>query len=548
MSSAAKSVSTTSSAAASSTASAVATTSAASAMAASSMSSASTSVWAISMAAASLTSSAASMASSASIFTRSSSPTMARASGAIIACMSVRPPASTIASRRLAAQWCSMTRIAAALPAGIESASSCIRSTERPASRSATARAPSSAPSTMPSTPPAWSPIEPAGDRAEAHPLVLGQVGQVHRVLDVAVPVLLDEDDVDEADHAALPRPAQLGHDPAGRLELVEPDHEHLDRAGHVLVCHVAALLRPCSPMSGAGRSPNGYCAPLTQAGVAGASCDAAAVAAALIAPAVSSSTGTVLTCSACRHLLGDGVGVHRRDEREDPRGARRDDAGELLLDLDPVVEVARLARRGTGDAERDRAGHDRGRQEDRRDHAADDAPLEARARAVVGHLLDVELALLVRLDHEDAVDLEQARDLGVDEIVIRAHRQGRVRESGDDERMGPLSSDRALGEHPLLVRHLARDDDGVVGVGGRRRLGGRLLVGHLDTSAPRGRREHRPPAADRASCARVVPSRSRGPSRHVDRMRGHPDVRTVGRVAGRLHPPLRRKAPSRER
>ena len=85
-------------------------------------------------------------------------------------------------------------------------------------------------------------PDQPAGDRAETHPLVLGQVGQVHRVLDAAVPVLLDEDDVDEADHAALPRPAQLGHDPAGRLELVEPDHEHLDRAGHVLVCHV------CSP------------------------------------------------------------------------------------------------------------------------------------------------------------------------------------------------------------------------------------------------------------------------------------------------------------
>ena len=33
-----------------------------------------------------------------------------------------------------------------------------------------------------------------------------------------------------------------------------------------------------------------------------------------------------------------------------------------------------------------------------------------------------------------------------------------------------------------------------------------------------------------------------RRPSRHVDRMRGHPDIRTVGRVTHRLHPPLRRK------
>ena len=35
---------------------------------------------------------------------------------------------------------------------------------------------------------------------------------------------------------------------------------------------------------------------------------------------------------------------------------------------------------------------------------------------------------------------------------------------------------------------------------------------------------------------------RLRRPSRHVDRMRGHPDIRTVGRVTHRLHPPLRRK------
>ena len=79
---------------------------------------------------------------------------------------------------------------------------------------------------------------EAARDRAEAHPLVLGQVGQVHRVLDAAVPILLDEDDVNEADHAALARPAQLGHDPAGRFKLVEPDHEHLDGTGHMLLCH----------------------------------------------------------------------------------------------------------------------------------------------------------------------------------------------------------------------------------------------------------------------------------------------------------------------
>ena len=123
------------------------------------MSSAAASVWAISMAAASLTSSASSMASSASIFTRSSSPTMASASGVIMACMRLWPPAAAMASRRSVAQWCSMTRMAAAPPAGMAAPSSWRRSTDRPASRSATISAPSSAPARPPCRPPSWRPM-----------------------------------------------------------------------------------------------------------------------------------------------------------------------------------------------------------------------------------------------------------------------------------------------------------------------------------------------------------------------------------------------------
>ncbi len=78
-----------------------------------------------------------------------------------MACMSVRPPASAMASRRSVAQWCSMTRMAAAPPAGMDSPSSARRSTDRPASRSATARAPSSAPSRPPSRPPSARPMRP---------------------------------------------------------------------------------------------------------------------------------------------------------------------------------------------------------------------------------------------------------------------------------------------------------------------------------------------------------------------------------------------------
>lgn len=36
---------------------------------------------------------------------------------------------------------------------------------------------------------------------------------------------------------------AMLGKDPAGRLELVEADHEDLDRSGHDLVRHVGSPL-----------------------------------------------------------------------------------------------------------------------------------------------------------------------------------------------------------------------------------------------------------------------------------------------------------------
>ncbi len=215
----------------------------------------------MSMAAASLTSSAASMASSASIFTRSSSPTMARASGEIIACISVRPPASTIASRRLAAQWCSMTRIAAALPAGIESASSCIRSTERPASRSATASAPTSAPSTMPAAPPAWSPMSP--------PAIAPR--RIRSVSDRSVKCI--EFSMSPCWSFWTKMTSTRRITPRFRARrssaMIRPVASNLSNPttktwiGPVTCLSVMSLclLRPCFPMSGVGRTPNGSCA-----------------------------------------------------------------------------------------------------------------------------------------------------------------------------------------------------------------------------------------------------------------------------------------------
>ena len=207
MSSASSSVSTTSSAAASSMAMAVAMASAASLMAASSMSSASASVWAISMAAAILTSSAASMASSASIFTRSSSPMRASASGAIMACIRVRPPAATMASRRSAAQWCSIDQDARRA-AGWDGLGELLEPVDaQPGVTLGDREGTQLGTHVPPSVPPARETDESAGDGAQALPLVLRQVGQVHRVADAAVLVLLDEQDVDDPDDATASAP-----------------------------------------------------------------------------------------------------------------------------------------------------------------------------------------------------------------------------------------------------------------------------------------------------------------------------------------------------
>ena len=124
----------------------------------------------------------------------------------------------------------------------------------------------------------------------------------------------------------------------------------------------------------------------------------------------------------------------------------------EVLLDIESMGEVARLAGGRTGDTERHRAGDQGGRQEDRGDDAADDPPLEAGPRAVVGHLLDVEPAVVVGLDDEDAVDVERAVDLAGEQVVVDRARRRRVGEPGDDQRVVALDRDGALRQHAVLV------------------------------------------------------------------------------------------------
>ena len=133
-------------------------------------------------------------------------------------------------------------------------------------------------------------------------------------------------------------------------------------------------------------------------------------------------------------------------------------------------MQVARLAGRRSRDPERDGPDDDRRGQEDGRDHAAHDSPLEARPRAVVGHLQHVERAVVVGLDDEDAVNVDQACHFGVDEVVIGAHCELGIGEARHDQAV--VDDGRVVCS--LVCRHVC----------------GRLLCGHLDATLLRARRE----------------------------------------------------------
>jgi Arc/MetJ family transcription regulator len=81
----------------------------------------------------------------------------------------------------------------------------------------------------------------------------------------------------------------------------------------------------------------------------------------------------------------------------------------------------------------------------------------------VVGHLLDVEPAVVVGLDDEDAIDVQRAIDLAGEQVVVDRARRRRVGEPGDDECVVALDRDRTLGEDTLLVRQGGSHDEHVV-------------------------------------------------------------------------------------
>ena len=138
-----------------------------------------------------------------------------------------------------------------------------------------------------------------------------------------------------------------------------------------------------------------------------GQSSACASLAAALMSSASTLSIADSTMRSARLECLADLDRARVGDQRQQAGVARLDRVGQRLGQLALVVELAELADRGATGAQDGRAAEDRRREDHAERDAADDAPLEAGLGAVVGGLLDLELAVGRPLDHDHALDLD---------------------------------------------------------------------------------------------------------------------------------------------
>ena len=121
----------------------------------------------------------------------------------------------------------------------------------------------------------------------------------------------------------------------------------------------------------------------------------------------------------------------------------------------------------------------------------------------MVGHLDEVDAAVVVGLGHEHAVDVQRAVDLGQEEFLVDRAGSGLVGEAGDDDGMVAFGGDRALGDDALVIGELGSDDDDVLAVGGHGGLVGHVVVPSCSASPKR--------CPDDAGVARSTPADGAG-------------------------------------
>ena len=131
------------------------------------------------------------------------------------------------------------------------------------------------------------------------------------------------------------------------------------------------------------------------------------------------------------------------RDEGEDAGVPRLDRVLELVGELPTVAQLADLSGGRAGGAERCCAADYRRREDEAEGDTADDAPLQAGLRAVVGGPLDLELPLRISLDHDDAFDGDGVPVLDRLQRLVGRPGGGRVREVGDDQGVGAVGRGR---------------------------------------------------------------------------------------------------------
>ena len=129
---------------------------------------------------------------------------------------------------------------------------------------------------------------------------------------------------------------------------------------------------------------------------------------------------------------------------------AGRDRILQLVSELLLVMKLARLAGGCASSAQHDRTADDRRREDDAEHNAADDAPAEATSRAVISGLLNLQRAVVLTLDDDDALDLKMTAVFDRLQHLVGVPGGLGVVEVGDEQGVGTIADCDGFDVHVL--------------------------------------------------------------------------------------------------